>query len=318
VSLTTHKGSPDGSGARRGDLIAIAIDTAPLASDVATMIFIEVWPLKLLITAQILAFFLQFFMGPPDAAMALEETELSIYPGIRALNNKIGDGLKGLVIDVLKQRSLRLHLCVHRLELGWVEDRMHTPGEITPAPGSRSRAKDAAHQQHAERTPDAKLSAAGATNRSGRSTRSSANGGGSSGCDRAAGGCGGSAGEASCRWTAHMMILRVDELIFDWEDPPEVAAEPLSEPREQGFYTTATSCQAVFLPPSIPPSAWLLRDDVVDCVVAATGWHLQPVANLMLRFVVFLDKLPPTTFPLGLKWRRLRAHPLRGTKLKDR
>ena len=33
-------------------------------------------------------------MGPPDAAMALEETELSIYPGIRALNNKIGDGLK--------------------------------------------------------------------------------------------------------------------------------------------------------------------------------------------------------------------------------
>ena len=54
VSLSTHKGSPDGSGARRGDLIAIAIDTAPLASDVATMIFIEVWPLKLLITAQIL------------------------------------------------------------------------------------------------------------------------------------------------------------------------------------------------------------------------------------------------------------------------
>ena len=54
VSLSTHKGSPDGSGARRGDLIAIAIDTAPLGSDVATMIFIEVWPLKLLFTAQIL------------------------------------------------------------------------------------------------------------------------------------------------------------------------------------------------------------------------------------------------------------------------
>ena len=100
----------------------------------------------------------------------------------------------------------------------------------------------------------------------------------------------------------HMMVLRIDDLIFDWEEPPKKTKDPLTKPREQGFYTTASTAQAVLLPPSIPPSVWQLRDDVVDVIVASTGWNLAPISDLMIRFVGVLDKLPPTKWPLGLKW----------------
>ena len=128
---------------RAMDLISIAIDTAPLGQEeeVATMMNFEIRPLKLLFTAQLLSMFLFFFMSPPDAAAAYEETQHAIEHGIRALNNKIGDGLKSLVIDGLKNRALRLHLHVHRFELGWAEHRLPTPGEITPVGNAKSKAK---------------------------------------------------------------------------------------------------------------------------------------------------------------------------------
>ena len=47
--------------------------------------------------------------------------------------------------------------------------------------------------------------------------------------------------------------------------------------------TTAAAAQAVFLPPTVLPSVWLARHDVVDLTVEAVGWHIAPM-NHRVRF----------------------------------
>ena len=230
------------------DLISIAIDTAPLGSDAATIMSFEVRPIKVLFTAQLLAYFLQFFLAPPDVEKAVEELEVSMSTaGHRANANKMMDGMKALVIDALKQRQLVLHLLVHRLEILWVEHRMPVPGKVTPV--------------------DHGAATCGGESRSGSSN-------------------------APCM---HLLVVRADEVVFDWEEPPPVAPEPIVEPRVQTFAVKVKSAGALFPPPTLLPSTWLTRDDIVDQVVGAVGWGIDPIPNLVIRFVCTLDQLAPST-----------------------
>ena len=122
------KGAPEGSAARRGDLITAAIETAPLGNDAACLMHFEVWPLKLLLTAHMLGYFLLFFLAPPNAEMTSEELLMSIdAPSIRALNHKM--------IEVCARA--RVHPSYHPLPLTLLT----TPCSIA-SPTRRSRASD--------------------------------------------------------------------------------------------------------------------------------------------------------------------------------
>ena len=88
------------------------------------------------------------------------------HHGVRALNHGMMDGLRALVVDALKQRALILHLHVHRLELGWVEDRCPAPGDFTPVPDFEQGATsntiflNAEHLWHCPHAPGRNLKAA--------------------------------------------------------------------------------------------------------------------------------------------------------------
>ena len=83
----TGKASYRGTHARKADLITIAMDTAPLGSDVATMINVEVKPLKLLFTAQILAFFLRTLLPRPP--IELRQSPQSLIAHILKLLTRV-------------------------------------------------------------------------------------------------------------------------------------------------------------------------------------------------------------------------------------
>ena len=214
--------------------------------------------MKLLFTGQVLAYFLQFFMSPLDAAAAYDETMQSIKTGLRANGNKMADGMKGLVIDGLQGRPLKLFALIHRLEINWVEHKLPTLGEIEPVVSKAS-----------ERRPQ-----------SGGNLR-----------DRT------TAGDDGAPDGLHQLVIRFDELTFEWEAPPPNALKkgPIFEPRQQAFVAQAKSSQCVMMPPTIMPSTWLERADVVDRVVAAVGWNVAPIPELYCRFIFTLDKLPPTS-----------------------
>ena len=83
----------------------------------------------------------------------------------------------------------------------------------------------------------------------------------------------------------HTLCLRIDNATLDWCEPGEVpeGAPEGTPPREQKFIIDA-KWQAVFLPPLMPPSLWILRDDLVDLAVAANGWNILPI-QIRLVFV---------------------------------
>jgi hypothetical protein len=141
-SCVAHGTLPDRP--KPANLITIAFESAPLGSEAAAVVNVEIGYLKLLFTAQLLAYFLLFFIKPPDYAAVGAEVQESIDGLVRGLNQKMANGIRAAVVDGLGMRPLLLHLHLDRLEILWVEHKLPTPGfTLAPRPSRRRTARAA-------------------------------------------------------------------------------------------------------------------------------------------------------------------------------
>ena len=111
------KGAPAGSAARTCPLITAAIEGSPLGNDSACLMRFDVWPIKLLFTAHLLAYFLLFFIQPIDPDTVNEDLLVAIDLGMRSLNQKMMEGIRDLVVQRLGGLPMTLELFIHRLEI---------------------------------------------------------------------------------------------------------------------------------------------------------------------------------------------------------
>ena len=331
-SCVAHGTLPDRP--KPANLITVAFESAPLGSEAAAVINIEIGYLKLLFTAQLLAYFLLFFIKPPDYAAVGAEVQEAIDGLVRGINQKMANGIRAAVVDGLGMRPLLLHLHLDRLEILWVEHKLPTPGfALTPRPSRRRTARAAwkgavpgpgpratrSLEMLPTRVPAAPIANAGQRSpplsvERARSGESRAPGG-----DRVPGGESqtpiSAPSAASTTSSApisapdldgndetlyddhalgmngfHTLCIRCNDVTFDWDPPgkPPPGATLGSPPEEQTWTNKSPAAQLCFLPPDSLPSAWLRKDDLVDRVVAASGWQCNPLA-LQIKFIFALE-----------------------------